>query len=80
MEFEPGQLLERAREIRALCRQIADVRARDELLRIAAEYELIAEAMRCRAQLQSAPQSEIGRGDATTRLRGQILRSPYERG
>jgi hypothetical protein len=45
-QSEPGQLLERGREIRALCREIADVRARDELLRIAAEYELIAEAMR----------------------------------
>jgi hypothetical protein len=37
---------ERATEIRGLCRQIADVRARDELLRVAAEYELIAEAIK----------------------------------
>jgi hypothetical protein len=45
-EFEPGHWRERAREIRALCSQIADVRARDELLRIATEYGLIAKAMR----------------------------------
>jgi hypothetical protein len=39
---------ERAEEIRAFCRQIADVRARDELLRIAKEYELVAETVASR--------------------------------
>jgi hypothetical protein len=45
-QLEPDRWRKRAREIRDLCRQIADVRARDELHRIAAEYELIAESVR----------------------------------
>jgi hypothetical protein len=54
-QLEPDRWRKRAREIRDLCRQIADVRARDELQKIAAEYELIAESVRFvhKAQLDS---------------------------
>ena len=46
MDSESFRPAERAREIRDLCRQIADVRARGELEKIASEYELLADALR----------------------------------
>jgi hypothetical protein len=49
-QLDPNGLRKRATEIRDLCRQIADVRARDELKRISTEYELIAELVAKKAE------------------------------
>jgi hypothetical protein len=51
-QLDPDQLRMRAREIRDLCRQLADVRARDELMRISTEYVMIAGLIAQKAEVE----------------------------